>query len=61
MQRLAHAGRLQAPFDVRQATAVVGTVTSFPACDEIATRLQTDLTELDRIFLPLLAGVVRLD
>lgn len=61
VRRLAHADRLQAPFDVRQATAVVGTVTSFPACDEIATRLRTKLTKLDQILLPLLASVVRLD
>lgn len=61
VQRLAHADRLQAPFDVRQATAVVGTVTSFPACDEVATRLRTDLTTLNQILLPLLTSVVRLD
>jgi hypothetical protein len=61
VQRLADAGRLRAPFDVREATAVIGTMTSFPACDEIATRLRADLTELSRILLPLLAGVVRLD
>lgn len=60
VRRLAHADRLQAPFDVRQATAVVGTVTSFPACDEIATRLRTDLTKLSQILLPLLTSVVRL-
>ncbi|MGH3500090.1 MAG: TetR/AcrR family transcriptional regulator [Nocardioidaceae bacterium] len=61
VQRLAHANRLQAPFDVRQATAVVGTVTSFPACDEIATQLRADLTQLNQILLPLLTSIVRLD
>jgi AcrR family transcriptional regulator len=61
VQRLAHADRLRAPFDVRQATAVIGTVTSFPTCDEIATRLRTDLTELNQILLPLLTSVLRLD
>ncbi|GAA4521270.1 hypothetical protein GCM10023191_099480 [Actinoallomurus oryzae] len=61
VQRLASADRLRAPFDVSQATAVVGTVTGFPACDEIATRLRMDLTELDRTLLPVLASVVRLD
>ena len=61
VRRLARTDRLQNPFDVRQATAVVGTVTSFPACDEIATRLRMDLTQLNRILLPLLASVVRLD
>ncbi|WP_165978395.1 TetR/AcrR family transcriptional regulator [Actinomadura darangshiensis] len=61
VQRLAHAGRLLAPFNVREAAAVIGTVTSFPACDEVATRLRTDLTELDEILLRLLTSVVRLD
>jgi AcrR family transcriptional regulator len=61
VQRLSHVDRLQTPFDVRRATAVVGTVTSFPACDEMATRLRTGLTELDQLLLPLLAGVVRLN
>jgi AcrR family transcriptional regulator len=61
VQRLAHDDRLRPPFDVRQATAVVGTATGFPACDEIATRLRTDLTTLDQILLPLLTSVFRLD
>jgi hypothetical protein len=61
VRRLAQAERLQTPFDVRQATAVVGTVTGFPACDDIATRLRTSLTDLDRLLLPLLTSVVRLD
>jgi len=61
VQRLADADRLQAPFDVRQATAIVGTVTSFPACDELATRLRTNLTDVHQILLHLLTSVVRLD
>jgi AcrR family transcriptional regulator len=61
VQRLAHDDRLRPPFDVRQATAVVGTATGFPACDEITTRLRTDLTTLDQILLPLLTSVFRLD
>jgi AcrR family transcriptional regulator len=61
VRRLAEADRLRPPFDARQATAVVGTVTGFPSCDEIATRLGTDLTGLHRTLLPLLASVVRLD
>lgn len=61
VQRIAHADRLQTPFDVQQATAIVGSVTSFPTCDEIATRLQTDLTNLSQTLLPLLTSVVRLD
>ncbi|GAA4232393.1 hypothetical protein GCM10022254_32110 [Actinomadura meridiana] len=61
VRRLAQADRLRPPFDARHATAVVGTVTSFPSCDEIATRLQTDLTGLHQTLLPLLSSVVRLD
>lgn len=61
VRRLAHVDRLQPPFDVRRATAVIGTVTSFPACDEMTTRLRTSLTELDQLLLPLLASAVRLD
>jgi AcrR family transcriptional regulator len=60
VQRLAHIDRLQGAFDVRRATAVVGTVTSFPACDEMATRVGTNLSELDQLLLVLLASVVRL-
>jgi AcrR family transcriptional regulator len=60
VRRLNDVDRLHTPFDVRRATAVVGTVTSFPACDEMATRLRIGLTELDQLLLPLLAGVVRL-
>lgn len=60
VRRLAQADRLQNPFDVRRATAVVGTVTGFPACDDMATRLRTSLTEMDQLLLPLLASVVHL-
>ena len=61
VRRLAQADRLRTPFDARRATAVVGTVTGFPACDEMATRLRTSLTELDQLLLSALASVVRLD
>jgi AcrR family transcriptional regulator len=61
VRRLDHVDRIQTPFDVRRATAVVGTVTSFPACDEMATRLRTNLADLDPLLLALLASVVRLD
>lgn len=61
VRRLADAGRLLSPFDVRQATAVVGGVTSFPACDEVAIRLRLDHAELTELLLPLLTSVVRLD
>jgi AcrR family transcriptional regulator len=60
VRRLAQADRLRTPFGVRRATAVVGTVTGFPACDDMATRLRTSLTELDQLLLPLLASVVHL-
>ncbi|HVX45159.1 MAG TPA: TetR/AcrR family transcriptional regulator [Mycobacteriales bacterium] len=61
VKRLAKADRLQRAFDVRQAIAVVGAATSFPACDELASRLRTGLTTLDRTLVPALGGVVRLD
>jgi AcrR family transcriptional regulator len=61
VRRLDGVDRLRTPFDVRRATAVVGTVTSFPACDEMATRLRANLTDLDQLLLALLASVVRLD
>lgn len=61
VRRLADADRLLPPFDVRQATAVIGSVTGFPSCDEIATRLRLEFGELPKMLLPLLAGVVRLD
>lgn len=60
-QRLADADRLLPPFDVQQGTAVVGTVTSFPACDEVAIQLRLDLGELTQLLLPLLTSVFRLD
>lgn len=61
VRRLARVDRLLPPFEARRATAVIGTVTSFPACDEMSTRLRTSLTDLDQLLLPLLASVVRLD
>lgn len=61
VRRLAQVDRLQSPFQARRATAVIGTVTSFPACDEMSTRLRSSLTELDQLLLALLASVVRLD
>lgn len=58
---LVDADRLRAPFDERQAAAAVGTVTGFPACDQLATRLGRELDQLDDVLLALLGGVVRLD
>jgi AcrR family transcriptional regulator len=61
VKRLAKADRLRLPFDVRRATAAIGAMTSFPACDELATQLRTSLTALDQILLPMLTSIVRLD
>jgi AcrR family transcriptional regulator len=61
VRRLAAADRLRAPFDPQHATAVIGAVTSFPACDEMASRLDVDLGRLDRSLLALLTSVVHLD
>jgi AcrR family transcriptional regulator len=61
VRRLAAADRVRAPFDVHMATAIIGTTTSFPACDEMATRLQAGLDKLPRLLLPLLSGIIKLD
>lgn len=61
VKRLAKADRLQPQFDTRRATAAIGTMTSFPTCDELATHLRTNLTTLDRTLLPMLTSIVRLD
>ncbi|MEC3919238.1 TetR/AcrR family transcriptional regulator [Nocardia sp. CDC160] len=57
--RLADAGRLCGPFDTDTAAAVVGAVTTFATCDEIATRLHLSHDRIDDILLALLTGVVR--
>jgi AcrR family transcriptional regulator len=61
VHRLAEAGRLRAPFDARQASATIAAATSFPTCDEMATRLQLRLDQLDQLLLALLSGVIHLD
>jgi hypothetical protein len=60
VHRLADQDRLQSPFDAERASATVGAVTSFPACDELATRLHRDIDQFDELLIALLAGVVRL-
>lgn len=57
--RLAEQDRVRAPFTVQTATAVVGTATSFPACDEIAHRTGTKLTDLAPLLIAQLRGVIR--
>ncbi|MFC6937755.1 TetR/AcrR family transcriptional regulator [Actinomadura yumaensis] len=61
VERLAAAGRVRAPFDALGAAAVVGAVTSFPACDEMAARLGVGFAELDGPLTALLASVADLD
>ncbi len=61
VHRLAAGGRLRTPFEVEQAVATVGATTSFPTCDEMATRLQCGLGQLDQLLIALLASVVHLD
>jgi AcrR family transcriptional regulator len=53
--------RLRCDVDIDQAIAVIGTVTGFPACDEMATRLRVRHDQLDELVITLLSGVVRLD
>ena len=60
-ERLAAEGRLRPPFDTDQAAATIAAVTSFPACDQIATALAVDMHALPALLLPLLAGVARLE
>lgn len=59
--RLAADRRLHRGIDSGQAVAVIGTVTGFPACDEMATRLHLEHDRLDRLLGKLLSGVVCLD
>lgn len=58
--RLATEDRVRAPFTVQTATAVIGALTSFPACDDIAHRTGTKLTDLEPLLSAQLRGVVRL-
>lgn len=60
VRQLADEDRLRDPFDPDRATATIGAVTSFPACDEMATRLRCAIDELDGLLVALLAGTVRL-
>ena len=61
VHRLAANDRLRPGMDTDQAIAAIGTVTSFPTCDEMATRLQLNLDQLDQLLVTLLAGVAHLD
>ncbi|MFA1549880.1 TetR/AcrR family transcriptional regulator [Actinomadura chokoriensis] len=61
VRRLDAAGRLHDDLDVEQAVAVIGAVTGFPACDEMATRLRLRHAELGPLVVTLLSGVIRLD
>jgi AcrR family transcriptional regulator len=58
--RLADEGRLRAPFGKDQAIATIVAVTSFPACDQIASTLGVSFTELPGLLLPLLSAVLDL-
>jgi AcrR family transcriptional regulator len=60
VNRMAAEGRLRLPFNSRLAGAVIGAMTSFPACDDMATRLHMPLTDLDELLLALIATVVDL-
>ncbi len=58
--RLADEGRLRVPFGQDQAIATIAAVTSFPACDQIASTLGVSFTELPGLLLPLLSSVLDL-
>jgi AcrR family transcriptional regulator len=61
VHRMATADRVRPPFDADSSAIVIGAMTSFPTCDEMASRLQVPLDELDRLLLILLSGMVNLD
>ncbi len=48
------------PFGKDQAIATIAAVTSFPACDQIASTLGVSFTELPGLLLPLLSSVLDL-
>jgi AcrR family transcriptional regulator len=58
--RLAHEGRLRAPYGQDQAIATIVAITSFPACDQIASALGVSFAELPGLLLPLLSAVLDL-
>ncbi len=60
VNRLANEKRLRAPFGADQAIATVAAVTSFPACDQIATTLSVSFNQLPELLLPLLSAVLDL-
>lgn len=60
VRRMAAGRRLRPPFDASSATVLIGAVTSFPACDEIASRLHIKLAQLDAQLLLLVSSVVDL-
>ena len=61
VSRLADEHRLRAPFSADQAIATIAAVTSFPACDQIATTLSVSFIQLpEPLLLPLLTAVLDL-
>jgi len=61
VSRLADEHRLRAPFSTAQAIATIAAVTSFPACDQIATTLSVSFIQLpEPLLLPLLSAVLDL-
>jgi AcrR family transcriptional regulator len=58
--QLADQGRLRAPFGKDQAIATIAAVTSFPACDQIASTLGMSFIELPELLLPTLGAIVDL-
>jgi len=60
VNRLADEKRLRAPFSADQSIATIAAVTSFPACDQIATTLGVSFIQLPELLLPLLGAVLDL-
>ncbi len=60
VHRVAAQHRLRRPFDASRAAIVIGAMTSFPACDDLASRLQVGFEQLDHLLLALLGSVVDL-
>jgi len=58
--RLAAESRLRAPFGEDQAIATIAAVTSFPACDQMASSLDVSFIQLPALLLPLLGAVLDL-
>lgn len=60
VRRLAAAGRVRRPYRADRASALVTAVTSFPACDQVATATRRRHAGLAELLLPMLDAVVRL-